>query len=67
MTDRLLNPAEAALALGISSGTLANWRTQRRGPRHVKVGALVRYDPADLRDYLNANRSRDESEPESAA
>lgn len=35
---RPLSTAEAARLIGISSGTLSNWRSARTGPRFYKVG-----------------------------
>jgi len=49
----LLTPQETAQILGVSMGTLAQWRSQRRGPPFVKIeGRLVRYRLADLEAYL---------------
>jgi len=50
---RLLMPAQAAELLGIPEGTLAQWRSQRRGPPYIKLeGRLVRYRSADLERYI---------------
>lgn len=49
----LLTPKEAAEVLGIPSGTLAQWRSQRRGPIYIKLEErLVRYRQSDLDHYL---------------
>ena len=32
--------------------TLRRWRWAGRGPRFAKIGAAVRYDPTELRDYI---------------
>jgi excisionase family DNA binding protein len=49
----LLTPHEAAEFLTISSETLAQWRSQRRGPQYIKLeGRLVRYRLSDLESYL---------------
>ena len=49
----LLTPREASEALGIPEGTLAQWRSQRRGPPYIKLeGRLVRYRVSDLESYL---------------
>ncbi len=49
----LLTPAEAAAFLGIPPSTLAQWRSQRRGPAYIKLeNRLVRYRIAELEDYL---------------
>lgn len=43
-----LAEAAAALALGVSRGTLRNWRSQRKGPAYARLGRSIRYDAADL-------------------
>ncbi|MGD1212142.1 MAG: helix-turn-helix domain-containing protein [Candidatus Acidiferrales bacterium] len=51
---RLLTPAQAAEVLGIPEGTLAQWRSQRRGPTFIKLeGRLVRYRVRDLDSYIS--------------
>jgi len=52
----LLTPKEAAEFLGIPSGTLAQWRSQRRGPPYIKLEErLVRYRRSDLEEYLSGH------------
>jgi excisionase family DNA binding protein len=52
-SGRLLTPAQAAEVLGIPEGTLAQWRSQRRGPPFIKLeGRLVRYRTRDLEKYV---------------
>jgi predicted DNA-binding transcriptional regulator AlpA len=52
-TTRLLTPKAASEFLGIPEGTLAQWRSQRRGPSFVKLeGRLVRYRASDLEHYI---------------
>lgn len=54
-SSRLLTPAQAAEVLGIPEGTLAQWRSQRRGPPFVKLeGRLVRYRSTDMEKYISA-------------
>ena len=51
-----LTPAEAAVYLGISTGTLARWRCMRNGtgPRwHTPAVRMVRYTTSDLDAWLN--------------
>ncbi len=55
-TDRLLTETEAASLLNLSIKTLRRWRWAGRGPRFLKLGAAVRYDPADLAAYIEAGR-----------
>ena len=50
---------EAAAMLGVSSRTLANWRTQGIGPAFVRVGAVrsrTLYRIDDLNTWLDHNR-----------
>ena len=58
----LVGEREASGYLGLSTRTLQKWRLQGLGPRFVKLGRAVRYDPADLQEYLQASRRRSTSE-----
>ena len=57
----LLNEHEAAERLRLAVTTLRRWRWGSRGPRYVKIGGAVRYDPADLDAFVKAGR-RDTSD-----
>lgn len=59
----ILTPDEVAARLRISPSTLAQWRSQRRGPAYVKVGSRVRYLSDAIDRYL-AGQTR---EPETGA
>jgi predicted DNA-binding transcriptional regulator AlpA len=48
----LLNERQAAALLSVSHRTLQAWRLRGGGPQYVKVGANVRYRPADLDAWL---------------
>ena len=48
----LVDTAGAAKMLGASPATLTTWRSRKRGPRYVKVGALVKYRGCDIEAYL---------------
>lgn len=53
---RLLTPKQAAEVLGVPEGTLAQWRSQRRGPAFIKLeGRLVRYRARDLEGYITCS------------
>ncbi len=47
----------------VSTGTLANWRTQKKGPPYQKLGSKVRYPIAQLEaweaDHMVANAAND--------
>ena len=52
-SELLLTPKQAAEFLGVPLGTLAQWRSQRRGPAYIKLeDRLVRYRRSDLEAYL---------------
>lgn len=48
MSEKHLTPQATAERLGVTVGTLANWRTKNRGPSYLKVGRSVRYRARDL-------------------
>ena len=58
----LVDERAASVCLGLSTRTLQKWRLQGLGPRFVKLGRAVRYDPADLQEFLQASRRRSTSE-----
>ena len=52
-SSKLLTPAEVAELLGVSVQTLAVWRSvERYALPYVKVGARVRYRPADIERFI---------------
>jgi len=50
--EPLLTPHDVAEFLGVPVKTLANWRSARSGPLFLRVGAHVRYRPADVQSWL---------------
>lgn len=59
MDDTLLTPAQAARFLGVSTNTLACWRSTKRYPLvWVRVGTRVRYRHRDLERFLDARAQR---------
>ena len=57
----LLTPLEASGYLGVSSGTLANWRSLKRYDLpFIKVGkrGYVRYRKSDIDEFLERNTKR---------
>lgn len=55
----LLTTEQAAEWLTVTPAALRAWRTRGGGPAWIKLGQLVRYDVADLRDWLLLNRIED--------
>lgn len=56
MTRKLLTERQVAELLEVSIRTLQAWRMQNDGPPYIKVGFAVRYDPADLEEWLQARK-----------
>jgi excisionase family DNA binding protein len=54
VTRLVLNELEAAARLGLSHRTLQMWRVRGIGPCFLKVGRSVRYRPADVDAWLEA-------------
>lgn len=61
----LLRTPQAAKAVNLSESTLHKLRLKGTGPRFVKLGRAVAYDPADLRTWVE--RSKRNSTSENAA
>ncbi len=57
----LLNERDISRITGMSLATVRRWRLQRQGPRFIKIGAAVRYWPADLMAWLNSRPASSEA------
>jgi excisionase family DNA binding protein len=53
--QKLLKPKETAAILGVSERTLLTY-TQRGEIPAVRIGRSVRYDPADLRAWIDRQK-----------
>jgi hypothetical protein len=53
--ERMLNEYEVEEISGRSVGSLRRDRLFGKGIPYVKLGALVRYRPSDVRDYIEQN------------
>lgn len=58
--DPLLTPEEVATRLRVAVGTLANWRTQGRGPEYTLVERSVRYPASKLEEFIAARKVKPE-------
>lgn len=56
MLERLLDEKAAAEILCTTAKNLQTWRCRGRGPKFCKIGSSVRYDPADLREFIDRNK-----------
>jgi excisionase family DNA binding protein len=54
MTGLLLTEPEVAKRVRVSLACLRRWRLERRGPRFIKVGVLVRYPADDLDQWIDS-------------
>lgn len=55
--DRYLTPKEAAQSVGVLVATLANWRSQGRGPIYVVISKrCIRYRPEDITLWLHQEK-----------
>jgi len=50
--QNFLTEKEVAKQIRVSLASLRRWRLAQRGPRFIKVGALVRYRAEDLEQWL---------------
>jgi predicted DNA-binding transcriptional regulator AlpA len=66
VSKRLLNEHEVAGTCGISVLTLRKWRNQRRGPRFLKIGCLVRYRQQDVSAWIDGQKAVTCEQPEVA-
>ena len=48
----------------VTTGTLSNWRSQKRGPEFVKFGRSIRYSLAAVLQYEAGNTHVNDNEPE---
>lgn len=55
--ERLWTVDDTSHWLGVPVGTLYQWRTRHLGPRAFRVGRHLRYDPADVRAWLDRQAS----------
>lgn len=54
-TGDILSVKEVSDEYRINMNTLAKWRSERRGPRFIKVGRKILYRRDDLEDYFNSH------------
>jgi hypothetical protein len=54
LPEKLLRERDVAEQLAVEVSTLRRWRWAGIGPRFRKIGAAVRYHPADVADYVRA-------------
>jgi len=55
--SNLIRPATAAARLCVEEKTLAQWRSQGKGPAFIRMGRAVRYRPEDIELFIAANEA----------
>jgi predicted DNA-binding transcriptional regulator AlpA len=62
---QLLTEDQASKVLQCTKAALRRWRRERRGPRFVKLGRLIRYRQSDLESFIDGctqNEIKEKSE-----
>jgi hypothetical protein len=54
---QLLNQDKLAAVLDVPAGTVEQWRARGGGPPFFRIGRHVRYDPAEVREWLDSRRN----------
>ncbi len=56
VAPQYLTPADAATYLGLSAKQLEAWRGRGEGPPYTKLDRAVRYNRADLDEWMSGRR-----------
>jgi predicted DNA-binding transcriptional regulator AlpA len=56
LPDRYLTPDDIAEMFEVPLETVYQWRKKRTGPPGFRIGKHLRYDPADVRDYVDQRK-----------
>ncbi|MFG2552483.1 helix-turn-helix transcriptional regulator [Streptomyces sp. NPDC048581] len=59
LPDRYLNADDIAEIFEVPKETVYQWRKKRIGPPGFRIGKYIRYDPADVRDYVTSRKNAD--------
>lgn len=62
VAKRMLRTPEAAAYCGSSASTFEKLRLFGGGPRYIKIGRRVVYDPVDLDAWIAENKRRNTSD-----
>jgi len=65
--ETFFNEYEVAKLVHLSVATVRRWRLMSQGPRYLKIGAAVRYRPADVIAWLETRPSGGGQNPAEAA
>ncbi|GHA24700.1 hypothetical protein GCM10010372_25800 [Streptomyces tauricus] len=59
LPDRYLTPDDIAEIFEVPKETVYQWRRKRMGPPGFRIGKHIRYDPADIRAYVEQRKALD--------
>ncbi|MFD0229048.1 helix-turn-helix transcriptional regulator [Streptomyces hirsutus] len=59
LPDRYLTPDDIAEIFEVPLETVYQWRKKCTGPPGFRIGKYVRYDPADVRAYVDQRKAVD--------
>jgi predicted DNA-binding transcriptional regulator AlpA len=65
--ENLLNEHDVAKVTALSVASVRRWRLFRQGPKYLKIGAAVRYKPADVDAWLTSRPTGGSDVPPIAA
>jgi predicted DNA-binding transcriptional regulator AlpA len=54
LPTRYLTPQDLSVLLGVPIRTIYQWRCDRTGPAGFRVGKYLRYDPAEVRAWIES-------------
>ncbi|MEU1915027.1 helix-turn-helix domain-containing protein [Streptomyces massasporeus] len=58
LPNRYLTPVDLADLLGVPVETVYQWRRKQTGPRGFRVGRHLRFDPEDVRVWVESQMER---------
>ncbi|MFM9493432.1 helix-turn-helix domain-containing protein [Streptomyces galilaeus] len=59
LPDRYLTPDDIAEIFDVPVETVYQWRRKRTGPPGFRIGKHLRYDPVDVRAYVDQRKAED--------
>jgi excisionase family DNA binding protein len=58
MPVQLLSVQEVARLLQVPVGTIYQWRHRGEGPKPIRIGRHLRFDPGDVTTWVEARKAR---------
>lgn len=64
---QMMSRKDFASILSVTTRTLENWEAQGKGPMPIRLGRAVRYDSAEVAEFVRVLRQTDRSTKAKAA